>query len=106
MASKNVKNWDLPLPPSEESVTEEDDFLSPEEKQFLENEEKLKKYIKKMAYCPVAPPVAKKRIEELAKAKPVLITENAKMYSKVYEPKQRSERMKKLAEKYNAITTE
>ncbi|XP_022225191.2 LOW QUALITY PROTEIN: uncharacterized protein LOC111075959 [Drosophila obscura] len=110
MASSNVSDWDEPLPTSStEEVEEEDpDYCAPSNRQRRqeENVEKLRSYVRRMAYQPSMPPKA--RPGDVARSQPKInsLIENYAQFKDYYDPKLRAKRIKRMLGKYNAITTE
>ncbi|XP_034654212.1 uncharacterized protein LOC117892220 [Drosophila subobscura] len=110
MASSNVSDWDEPLPTSSsEEVEEEDpDYCSPSNRQQRqqENVDKLRSYVRRMAYQPSMPP--KTRPGDVARSQPKKnqLIDTYAQFKDFYNPKKRATRIKRLLGKYNAITTE
>ncbi|XP_037932170.1 uncharacterized protein LOC119669000 [Teleopsis dalmanni] len=106
MASSNVDSWDLPLPTSTSSTSVEEEEIPDDERRRNENMEKLKKYVDRMAYQPQPPYIAKPTFERLKEPKKHAVLYTAEYYADIMTPRLRGERMKNLAWKHNAITTE
>lgn len=107
MASKDVEDWDKPLPSSaEEQTAESEDGLTYEERRHIENIEKLTKYVEDMSFIPVRPPAASPYTHLLARPHKRKVVGNAKDFAHIMEPPERGDRMRRLASEYNTITTE
>ncbi|EDW26006.1 GL14182 [Drosophila persimilis] len=110
MASSNVSDWDEPLPTSslEEAEEEDPDYCSPSNRQRRqeENVDKLRSYVRRMAYQPSMPPKA--RPSDVTRSQPRMqdLMESYARFKDVYDPKLRAKRIKRMLGKYNAITTE
>lgn len=106
MASDNVEDWDLPLPTPDDESEASEDAVTPEQQRKNKNLEKLKGYVETMVYKPVKPPPVSAYTESLAKANKRSIIENAQQFAEYMVPKERGERMKRLASKHKTITVE
>lgn len=80
--------------------------LTYEERRKIKDLAKLKKYVDLQAYQPVKPPRASDYTESLAQPKPRTIVDNSKQFAEFMEPDERGERLKRLAAKFQTITTE
>ncbi|XP_017479319.1 PREDICTED: uncharacterized protein LOC108368880 [Rhagoletis zephyria] len=105
MASEGVDDWDEPLPSSSTIEPEEEEMLE-DKKEEHENMVKLKTYVARMAYKPSPPLSVRPRTDRIAATQKRHIVDSYVGYGKVLTPKERRQRVKRLARKYNAISTE
>ncbi|XP_053951220.1 uncharacterized protein LOC128858753 [Anastrepha ludens] len=107
MASEGVQDWDEPLPSSSTIEPEgEEEELMEDKKKEQENMKKLKLYVARMAYKPSPPPCVRPRIDQIAAAKKRIVVGNYVEHRQILSPKERRQRVKRLAGKYNVISTE
>uniref|UniRef100_W8B5X5 Uncharacterized protein n=1 Tax=Ceratitis capitata TaxID=7213 RepID=W8B5X5_CERCA len=106
MASEGIDDWDEPLSSSSTIEAEKEELMMEDKKKELKNMEMLKSYVARMAYKPSPPPHVKPRIDQIAGPQKRIIIDSYLEHAKVLTPKERRQRVRRLARKYNAISTE
>ncbi|XP_067634907.1 uncharacterized protein [Eurosta solidaginis] len=106
MASEGIDDWDEPIPSTSTMEPEDEESVLEDKKKEQANMDKLKNYVARMAYKPAPPPSVRSRTDQISVAQKRIIADNYIDYGAVLTPKERRQRVKRLACKYNAISTE